>query len=324
MENIRVKFNTNFGLFVARLDPANKIIQQDANFIIIEMPNDNWAKLLMRIGGDLAQSGGDSPEPTPVGPTLDYTGYTLSINKFENIPMLNSSYTYAPYVEFDVTFRNMSEVQSEMFKYKTAFGLYESYAYNNTISYIASSAGGVVAYNNFYNTSLIEKINDYGLICCAFTSKHISFPNCTYLGAQALNSACLNYGEYLKGNTIGMFNLGVDISLPKCSYVGSGAFEIVAPKDIWLNACQEVAPGAFNFYLLQSDIVGYDAEPIETNLYLLNSEVVSCSGDPIAIENLSVAGSLFHINVPASLVDTYKADATWGSYSEFIRAYIGG
>ena len=50
------------------------------------------------------------------------------------------------------------------------------------------------------------------------------------------------------------------------------------------------------------------------------SQVVTLSGSPVFRANSPIANEAGKIFVPRAMVDSYKADATWGTYASIIEA----
>ena len=99
-----------------------------------------------------------------------------------------------------------------------------------------------------------------------------------------------------------------DVQLPECLYIRQLAFRGCSKLlELRLPKCVSIQSEAF----MSSGI---------TRLVLL-SDTLCVLDDANAFSNTPIARGAGSIEVPAALVDTYKADPVWGTYAAQIKAY---
>lgn len=209
---------------------------------------------------------------------------------------------------------------------------------------------GIITRSAFVSNSYITSIdtNAYYIASNAFASckslSHLAAQNCEYIGNYAFNYGYLSAFAYMQnlylpkcsyiGNGAFFGKVQGSISLPNCEYIGNNAFgnchlngTLTLPKCTYIGSMGFTNISANRVYLSVCEYIGSQAfhgYSESRSVYIYTSTMCSLE-ESLAFTWYDWLGDKKeHINtriyVPASLVSVYKNDSIWSWYTSWINS----
>ena len=293
MKTVQITFKRDFGDFIARLDSNNKIISQDSIHTVVEMPDNEFSKVLARQGGVFATGGGVSP--VPPGPILPSYGMAIT----------------------DIKAVNIDGGLNFLFLGKATYGVKTLGAdYISTTSGPYKS-GSFVTFLMTYQDALgsVEVVLSSAFSGHMALGSMIALPNCRRIENEAFRSVGMTIlqsdAQEMFKETFGVDLVPIEFSLPKVEYIDTYAFLDCPVGILSLPKCSYIGDAAIDIDNTSKVYLGY------------SGGVVSYHSYPISGSDPAYPMDEFQLFVRPELLDAYKQDSYFGTLASYIYPYSG-